>query len=156
MIWIFPIVVLLFLLFVPALRAIALGFIISIVALGLIWYWLSRGELTTRNKIRLSEVEFTNLRLDSVKSTLMGQIKNNSPRYTLTGIGIRITMQDCAPEGVTGKIKCKTVGEGTEQLNLNIPPRQVREINEFVSLPANLGAIASPSLNYSIQYIEGR
>jgi hypothetical protein len=159
MLWVLAIVILLLVVFVfiPAVRAIVLGLVVSAVVLGLIWYWFSGGqEQTSKNKIRLSEVEFTNLRLDSKRHTLMGQIKNNSQRYTLAGIGIKITMQDCEPQGTDGKTKCETVGEAAEQLNLDIPPKQVRDIDAYVSLPSNMRVLSSPSWSYSVQYIEGK
>lgn len=157
MAWVFAIVILLLIVFVPALRAITVGLVVSVVVLGLIWYWFSRGqEQVARNKIRLNEVEFTDLRLDSVRHTLIGRIKNKSERYTLTGVGIKISMQDCQPQGTDGRTKCEMVGEAAELFYLDVPPKQVRDIHEYVSLPDNMRVLGSPSWNYSVQYIEGK
>ncbi|MEW5975929.1 MAG: hypothetical protein AB1898_09010 [Acidobacteriota bacterium] len=157
MVWVFAVVILSLMIFIPSLRGVALGLVVSVVVLGLIWYWFSKGqEQTTRNKIDLTELEFTDLRLDSAKHTLKGRIKNKSKRYTLTGLGIKIILQDCGPQRANGKTECETVGQTEERIHLDIPPQELRDIAESVSLPADSSISGSPSWSYLVQYIEGK
>lgn len=181
MAWLFAIVVLLLILFIPEVRVFVLGLLCVLFFVGL-WFCADaaqrqrkrdkREEADSRKRISVSEVDFIEprLKLWIGMSELTGRIKNNSRRFTLTRMKMKITMQDCTgdapvstrrekllpPENKAGKNNCETVGETEESTEVNIPPGQVRDIEEFLDLPKRMVIKGRPKWSYLIEYLEGR
>lgn len=81
-------------------------------------------------RIPLTNIELVDLGMGTDKEvvTLTGRVRNNDPRFTLTGVELRLRVQACPTPD-----RCDTVGDTTNHIYLNVPPQQVREINEVVS-----------------------
>jgi hypothetical protein len=65
---------------------------------------------------------------DSSFVKLTGRVRNNDPRFTLTRVELRLRVQECPTPD-----RCDTVGDTTESIFVNVPPKQAREIDDYVS-----------------------
>jgi hypothetical protein len=85
---------------------------------------------------------------------LTGRIKNLSSQYTLTGVALTITIEDC--EGDFPHPSCVTIGEDKDHhFWVHIPPGQVRDISE----PIYTGSTQPKGKlqwYYSISYTTGK
>jgi hypothetical protein len=85
---------------------------------------------------------------------IVGRIKNNSHQYTLTGLGMNVSFEDC--EGDSLRPTCVTIGEDKDHYyGMNIPPGQVREISEYV-YSGSTRPKGKLVWHYSISYTEGK
>jgi hypothetical protein len=99
MAWLAGIVVLLLLVFSTDFRK-AAGIMVAVIALVARIFILARrqSEREARARIPASELDLREITLgpDSFGGyKLVGRIKNNSPTYTLTGLGLKLVLQDC-------------------------------------------------------------
>jgi uncharacterized protein (DUF58 family) len=119
----------------------------------LVGYWIhdSMKREASKKRIAFSEVQFTDLRLAiGTTGKLTGTVRNGSQRYTLTDAELEITVRDCTQSG------CDVVGqESTHLWSLNVPPGQVRAVDEsvyFSNLPPRRGEY---QWDYKIKSVEG-
>jgi len=158
MAWLAGIVVLLLVVFSTGFRKAAVV-VVAVVALviGIFILYQQQSEKDAREFIPASEVEFQELTLqpESVGIyRLVGRIKNNSPTYTLTGLSLKIVLEDCEG-GDTARPSCVTIGEEQHSLFEHIPPGQVREISESV-FPGDTKPRGKLVWHYSISYTKGK
>lgn len=99
---------------------IAVG-VIVVGIVGTIAYW-TYSDHRSHLLVKPNELAFSNVRLKrdfGSSYTVIGTIKNNSP-HTLTGVALRVTLQDC-PKG-----SCVTIGQDNAEVYSIIPPSQMR------------------------------
>jgi hypothetical protein len=125
-------------------------------AIGIAWYvWQQHEDELARKRISLNEVQLVNIMFqpgDRANSyRIEGQVKNNSPRYTLQSVRIKITLRDCVRPG-----ECETVGE-TIATSLNeVFPGQARQIDETVHFPGLSGPKGTYMWDYSVLETKGK
>jgi hypothetical protein len=95
-------------------------------------------EAASKSRIAPSEVQFNELRLGiGTSGKLTGTVRNASRQYRLTDVELEITVRDCTQSG------CDVVGQDSTHLwSLNVPPGQVRAVDEsvyFSNLPPKRG-----------------
>lgn len=156
MVWIIVAAVVLLLVYSAGFRTVALGLLAFVIVVGIIVYVYEEIESQrSRTRILPQDLELNDLRLTtsgSYSRQLTGRIKNNSDQYTLRSLDLKITFRDCENEL---KESCTIVGEATEHINVRIPPKQARDINERVS---GLGTIAPKGkivLSYGVTELRG-
>ena len=156
MVWLAGIVVLLLLIFSGKFRKVAFGIVAVIaIGIGLIVLYTQEAKRESRDRIAVSELDFQDIRLqnDYGSYRIIGRIKNNSHQYTLTGLGVNFSFEDC--ESDTPRLNCVTIGEAKENYLLNIPAGQVRDLSEYV-YPGSTRAKGKMVWHYFIFYTEGR
>jgi len=109
----------------------------------------------SRHLVSSAEVELFDMGMGpSYGSTyqLSGRIRNHSAEYTVTGLVLEITLQDCPSSP-----SCDTIGQTTQRIySLSVPPGQVRGIAAtvyFSNVPPLRGKYA---WSYRIAEIEAR
>jgi hypothetical protein len=88
-----------------------------------------------RTRISPGELELIDFRLTTsgrYSEELTGRIKNNSDKYTLRSLDLKIVFRDCEKNHALPE-SCTIVGETTEYVSVRIPPKQARDIKENVS-----------------------
>src|SRR4051812_15580924 len=118
MAWLIVAVVVLFLAIAFPWFRIVLGIVVFGVAIA-IWYSISSSQRETaaaKTRIRPDQVELFEMRLGNTQLT--GRVRNLSPEFTLTGVELKLQLEDCVDK------KCEVVGETAESLYLNVPPGQ--------------------------------
>ena len=118
-----------------------------------------RAQAAQAAKLRIprANVELFDLRMgtDSSLVKLTGRVRNLDPRFTLTGVELRLRVQECQPPSTSADTTCDTVGDTTENIDLSVPPHQAREIDEYVSF----SGIGSPRIartwNYKVVSVSG-
>jgi hypothetical protein len=159
MAWLVGIVVLLLLVFSTGFRKVA-GVLVALVAVivGIFVVTQRESERQARALIPASVVDLREVRLqpDSFGAyKLVGRIKNNSPSYTLTGLSLKIVLEDCEG-GDTSQPSCVTIGESEEHpLFENIPAGQVRDVSDYI-FPGSTKPQGKLVWHYSISYTEGK
>lgn len=107
-----------------------------------------------RFRITPAEVRIDDLRLGPQSAgsyRLTGRVHNMSGRFTLTGLNLKLTIQDCLPSG-----QCDTIGERTESPLLSIPPGQARDIDESVYFSGVAALHGHMEWSYNLVGTEGR
>lgn len=115
----------------------------------------------SKHRISGAELELTNLGLSPANYgtiyQLTGRVQNHSSRYSLTGLTIEVTLQDCLTTPPGRRENCDTIGQATDHIySIDIPPGQVRGIQEsvyFSNVPPIRGKWA---WSYRLVDIEGR
>ena len=116
----------------------ALGVLIAIViALGVAAYLWSgyqdqqraKAALAAKGLIKHESIELFDMTMgiSGPSVTLKGRVRNNDAAYSLTAVELRIRVLDCNEAQ-----KCDVVGEAVEDVLTNVPPGQVRDVDEFV------------------------
>lgn len=114
---------------------------LAVVGGSIAWAVTEKADHDSRNRMGPNDIELTdmNLRGDFFGYRLVGRAKNLSARYVLSEFKLRVTMRDC-----TVSNQCEIVGESTAWYWDDIPPGQVRAIDEsvsFVNLPPPRGKL---------------
>jgi hypothetical protein len=168
MAWLVGLAVVLLLIYSSGFRKAALGLVVvGAIGIGIIvWYTQEsknarlQAELeavkAARERIPILELEFNDMVLKTEYGSykIIGRIKNNSHQYTLTGVGVDLSFEDC--EGESLKPTCVTIGEDKgHYYEMNIPPGQVREISGHV-YPGGTRPKGKLVWHYSISYTQGK
>jgi hypothetical protein len=93
MVWVFAIVLLLLIAFVPAVRKAALVLLaISVVTIAYCSYQSKQAREAARNRVSPAELQFDDLRFggSSYAHQLTGRVRNRSPRYSVNIVAMRI------------------------------------------------------------------
>jgi hypothetical protein len=89
----------------------------------------------SKHRIARSELDL-DVRLYGDSSNMFrihGRIRNNSTRYTLNSVTLKMSITDKAP-GETPTLELKdVVGESIARISITVPPQQSRGIDEYVS-----------------------
>jgi hypothetical protein len=151
------IVVLLLLVFSAGFRK-AAGVLVAVAAIiiGIVILNQRQSEREARERIPQSQLDFNDMILQTQYGSqkLTGRIKNNSHQYTLAGVALTITFEDC--EGDAPRPSCVTIGEDKDHYySVNIPPGQVRDVSEYV-YAGSTHPRGKLQWHYSISYTEGK
>jgi hypothetical protein len=117
-------------------RALALGLVVLVAALGI--FHLAEETEERASHLHISPKELTFEKVTLIKSDggtnyeLAGHIKNNSRKFTLTHLDIVVTMQECP--GAAPKGNCVTLGEGKVSIDEHIQAGQDRDFKRSVYL----------------------
>ena len=136
MVWILGIVILILLIAYEGFRNFAfviVGIIAFIVLL--VWQYGKYEEKQSKSRIQVSEVEIEEPLLQTSYSgySFHARVLNQSNTYTLTNVYITFTFKDCNPDNMDD---CVIVAEEDEITYVDIPPNQVRDIEESIYLPS--------------------
>lgn len=109
-----------------------------LLALGIVGFLASEQQQKQKREaakhlVSPQQLQFEEMRLGG--GDLVGRVRNAS-RYTVTSMELELTLRDC----VDGK--CDIVGQTTATLYLDIPPGQVRGVDQtvfFTNVPAPRG-----------------
>lgn len=109
-----------------------------------------------RTRIRADEVELADLRLGLPRAgdgiaRLTGRVRNGSAQYSVTELTLMVTLRDCLEAD-----SCEVVGESTESIYLTIPPRQARDLDEYVFFSDIGEPRGSRVWNYFLVEVQGK
>ena len=82
-----------------------------------------------------------------------GRIINNSEKYALNGVKLKIIVKDCANNDNT---QCIVISEVDEYLYINIPSKQARDFRKDIYLYSDQSRSDDLVWNYSIEYTESK
>jgi hypothetical protein len=109
----------------------------------------ARNQDLARHRMTANEINLSDMAFDFRGGHLTGRLHNDSSRFAVSAIGLRLTLQDCDASG------CDTVGEQNTDVYQATPPGQSRDFSEFVFFPGNptpkRGVI---HWNYQVLYVE--
>jgi hypothetical protein len=136
MVWLFLIVLLLLIIFVPAVRAISLGLLaLAVIGILLIWGYSSYSKSIARAKIPHSEVIISDMREGNEYSShkLYGRVTNKSQHYDISNIQLSIVYKDCEIGGDSSK--CIVIKEDNPYIFETVPAGQARDFSAYISDP---------------------
>ena len=114
--WLVALAVLFLLVYSAGFRKAALGLGGVLIVVGIALYVYEQIEDDrSRSRISSSELEYLDIKLLNKSASsrqLAGRIKNNSKKYALRGLGLRIVLEDC--EILDKQSSCTVVAETTE------------------------------------------
>jgi hypothetical protein len=113
-----------------------------------------RADRLSKSRIKPQELSLKSISLkkgeyDNI--VLAGRVVNNSKKYSLDGLSLKLIFQDCS---IIKEKSCITIGEKGVFLSLTIPPGQARDFHEKISFYGNT-MIPKGKLvwHYDINYI---
>ncbi len=152
--WLFGIIVLILLVVSARFRKFA-GFVVLICIVGgaLLWGYQEYEKNKSKSRISASEVTLENISFETRNNNyeLTGRIVNNSEKYILNGLQLKITVKDCTNNDDT---HCIIFAEKKEYIYLSIPPRQARDFKKDIYLYLNQSIENKLAWDYSIEYAE--
>lgn len=158
MIWLFLLTLVLIFLVPAKFRLQTLG---GIILLTLIGFFISqpREEKTEeiRSIIPVEQVEFITIEFQprpGVGQELVGEIVNHSS-YALTGLGIRLIINDCIENSEELQEICTVLEETQTHLSIFAPPKEKRKFKKRLYL-RELHARGHKQWEYAILYTETR
>lgn len=132
MIWLFAIAILALLVYSKGFRKFALGFIgLSILITLVVIGKMNADKEKSYKKIAPSELSLEDIELNNSYSSSFNfttRVKNNSKKYTVKWVEIKVTMKDISEKDPKGVI----VGEDTGTIYKDIPPRQARDASASI------------------------
>lgn len=152
--WVVGVVILILLVVSAGFRKFAGILIIVCVAGGFIfWQYQENEEKQSLKRIPHSEILFEDVSLKSSYGSyeIVGRITNNSSKYTLKGVQLKLTFKDCDKDNLSN---CIIVAEENEHIYKNIPPSQARDFKESVYLPSDLNIKGKMIWSYKVDYIK--
>lgn len=158
--WLIAVIIIALAVFSPAFRTLLLCLAaLAAIAGGIIYFWQQSQDAAAKRRVPDSDVVFENLRMgksqygDSYR--LNGRLRNNNKRYTVTQIVLRITLKDCPIESDPAKTDqaCDIVGETDNTLFLDVPPGQVRDIDDGVYFSSGSNVHRQMRWHYGISSI---
>lgn len=109
-------------------------------------------------RIRAAELQFTDVVLKPGYANsfrLAGRVINRSPRFTLTGIAFKVTVEDCPVDPAQGG--CVTIGEGRTNIAPTVPPGHARDFDELVAFDKTSPTVRGRmQWSYQIESIHAR
>jgi len=155
--WLVALAVLFLLAYSAGFRKAALGLVGVLIVVGTAVYVYEQIEDDrSRSRIPSSELEYLDIKLLNKSASsrqLTGRIKNNSKKYALRGLGLRIVLEDC--EMLDKQTSCTVVAETTNNLSINVPPGQARDFSEGIYGLGSPIAKRNMVWRYEVTYIRG-
>ena len=131
------------------------GVFVLVCAVGglLFWQYQEFEKNKSRNRISPSELVLKNVsfKLSHSSYEMAGRIINNSEKFTLNGVQLKITIKDCANND---HIDCIIFSEKNEYIYVYIPPKQARDFRKDISLYSDQNKEDRLVWDYSIEYAE--
>lgn len=150
--WFAGIIILILLLVSAGFRKFAGIFVLVCVVGGLLfWQYQEYEKNKSRNRIAFSELVFKNIsfRPSNGNYEMTGRLINNSEKYTLKGVQLRIIARDCAYDA-----DCIVILDGNEYIYINIPAKQARDFKKDIYLYSDQNIRDKLIWDYSIEYTE--
>jgi len=152
--WLSGIIVLILLVVSVRFRKFAGVFVLVCAAGGLLfWQYQEYEKNKSRNRISSSELVLKNVSFKLLPNSyeITGRIINNSEKFTLNGVQLKITIKDCANND---NIDCIIFSEKNEYIYVYIPPKQARDFKKDISLYSDQNRENRLVWDYSIEYAE--
>ncbi|SFF28115.1 hypothetical protein [Nitrosomonas sp. Nm166] len=131
------------------------GFFVLICVVGgfLFWQYQEYEKKQSKSRISPSELVLKNVSFKSTNNSyeMTGRLINNSEKYTLNGIQLKISVKDCANND---NANCITFSERNEYIYISIPPKQARDFKKDIYLYSDQIVENKLIWNYSIEYTE--
>ncbi len=120
---------------------------------GVIWQYQEYEENQSKKKILPSELIFEDVSLESSNGgyDIIGRVINNSDKYFLSGVQLKLAMRDCTNNE---KNNCIIIAEQDEYIN--IPPKQARDFKKDIYLYSDINIRGKLVLDYSLEYAEAK
>lgn len=121
----------------------------------LFWQYQNYEENKSKNRIHPSEVILNNISFKPINNNyeMTGRIKNNSEKYNLSGVQLRITAKDCTDRYSDN---CIIFSEKEEYIYISIPPKQARDFRKDIYLYSDQLIKDKIIWDYSIGYVESK
>ncbi|MDO8333672.1 MAG: hypothetical protein Q7T35_03255 [Nitrosomonas sp.] len=152
--WLAGIIVLILIVVSEKFRKFA-GFLALVCVVGglLFWQYHEYEKNKSRNRISPSELILKNVSFKLLPSSyeMTGRIINNSEKFTLNGVQLKITIKDCASND---NIDCIIFSEKNEYIYVYIPPKQARDFRKDISLYSDQIKEDRLVWNYSVEFAE--
>lgn len=102
-----------------------------------------------RQLIAVNEIVLDDFKIDkgSGWGRLTGRLRNNSGKYTISKVELRITARDCP--GETDEI----IAQDKHMLNLEVPPGQARDVNSVVTSAKRLNPRGRLDWSFDVVHI---
>ena len=154
--WLAGIIILILLLVSARFRKFAWFFVLICVGIGLLfWQYQEYEENKSKNRISPAELVFKDISFKPSNGNyeMTGRIINNSEKYALNGVKLKIIVKDCANNDNT---QCIVISEVDEYLYINIPSQQARDFRKDIYLYSDQSRSDDLVWNYSIEYTESK
>ena len=135
-------------------RQFALSVAMLLVFCGLmVWVYQEYETHQIRNRILPSELRLENVSFESLNNDyeLTGRVNNDSEKYRLNGLQLKISVQECDDHE---HHNCITFYETEEYIYIMVPPRQARDFRKVITLYSNQAFRGRLVWNYSIVYAD--
>lgn len=131
MVWLLLAVLIILLAFaIPRLgRVVAIVFAVVVAILAAIIFTQERERSEELKRITVDEVSLEEMVMTMSRQNrpqLLGRVRNQSSQYAIKQVAIEISLEECKAQA------CDVLGQQIFEFNLNIPPLQVREVDEFL------------------------
>ena len=135
-------------------RQFALSVAMLLVFCGLmVWVYQEYETHQIRNRILPSELRLENVSFESLNNDyeLTGRVINDSEKYRLNGLQLKISVQKCDDHEHRN---CIIFYETEEYIYIMVPPRQARDFRKVITLYSNQALTGRLVWNYSIIYAD--
>ncbi len=152
--WLAIIIVLILLMVSVRFRKLAVILVLVGALVGLlIWQFQDYEENKSRNRILPSELILKNVLIKPSNShfEMTGRIINNSDQYTLKGMQLKMSAEDCKNNS---QMSCIVFWENNEYIYITIPPKQARDFRKAISIYSDQNIEGLLEWNYSVQYAD--
>lgn len=121
----------------------------------LIWQYQVYEENQSKKNILPSELTFEDLSLEPLHENyrLTGRIINNSDKYDVRGIQVKITVSDCK---INERDDCVIITEADEYIYADIPAKQARDFKKNIFLYSDIVIKGRLDWDYSVTYVESK
>jgi len=121
----------------------------------IVWQYQEYEESKSKTRILPSEVVLRKISFDPIGNNyeMTGRIYNNSEKYNLSGVQLKIIAQDCVN---SNEDNCVIFSETNEYIYIAIPPRQARDFKKEIYLYSNQNVENKVVWDYSIEYAESK
>lgn len=154
--WFLGIIILILLVVSVRFRKFA-GFFVLIWISGafLFWQYQDYEKNKSKNRISPSEVVLEKISFKPISNNyeMTGRMLNNSEKYTLSGVQLKIIVKDCTNNDDT---KCIIISEKNEYIYISIPPKQARDFKKEIYLYSDQIVEDKLIWNYAIEYTESK
>jgi hypothetical protein len=141
--------------FSPGFRKVLFAIVAVCVGIGATYYvWNAREERLAQTRVPAADVLFDEMRMASQPYggyRLHGRVRNQNKHYRVKVVTLTITLNDCAPDS---QDDCDTVGETDTRIYLDVPPGQVRDIDDPVYFSTGSGVRRHMQWSYRVSSIE--
>ena len=121
----------------------------------LIWQYQVYEENYSKKNILPTELTFEDLSLTSLNGNyrLSGRIINNSAKYDVRGVQLKVTISDCK---INGNNNCIIISEADEYIYADIPSKQARDFRKNLFLHSDIVIKGKLDWDYSVKYVESK
>ncbi len=154
--WLALIIVLILLIVSVRFRKLAVMLVLAGGVVGLLfWQYQDYEQNKSRNRIPPSQVILQNVLFDTSNHhyEMTGRIINHSDQYTLNGVQLKISVEDCKNDT---PMSCIVFWATNEYIYITIPPKQARDFKKAISIYSDQNIEGLLRWNYSILYADSQ